>query len=78
MGRRGSPRRLSFPICSGGPDYFGYFPAYSYNESHPWVLPISFKGEIYAGLMKIYYVLGPVGSGIWLEVTFFHQNMTCV
>ncbi len=43
---------------------FGYFPAYSYNESHPWVLPISYKGEIYAGLMKIYYELVPVGSGI--------------
>lgn len=41
-------------------------------------MSISNKGEINAGLVKIYYVLVTVGSLDTAYAEFFHQNMTCV
>ncbi|EFE95004.1 hypothetical protein HMPREF0758_3438 [Serratia odorifera DSM 4582] len=42
------------------------------------VVTISIKGDINAGLMKIYYVLVTVGSSDRAFAGIFHQNMSCV
>jgi hypothetical protein len=51
------------------------FQAATWNPSD---MSISIKGEINAGLMKIYYVPVTVGSLDRGYADFFHQNMTCV